>query len=214
MIVVPCQQHTEDWVRARLGIVTASGAKALLTPGTLKPSAQASAYMARLVAETLTGEPIEEEGSDVMDRGTGMEPQAHKWYEAVKDVKVDEVGFITDDSGRIGCSPDGVISGIKGLEIKCPLAHTHVAYAMDPDALVAKYKAQVQFSLYVTGFESWDLLSYSPVMDPVLVTVNPDAEYRKALVPVLTKFLADMDAALAKMRPAVTARRDANPFLT
>lgn len=211
MIVVNVAQHTDAWIRARLGVVTASGAKSLLTPGTLKPSAQAKAYMARLVAETLTGEPIEEQGSDVMDRGTGMEPEAREWYSRKKGVVVDEVGFITDDAGRIGCSPDGIIGGyvsdeFTGLEIKCPLAHNHVAYAMDPDTLVEKYKAQVQFSLFVTGFASWDLLAYNPVLDPVLVTVAPDPAYVAALKPVLEKFLADMDATLAKMRPTFNAK--------
>jgi len=205
-------QGTEEWKRARLGVVTGSGFKMLLTNKTLKPSEQAAAYMARLVAETLIGEPIEEPGSAFMDRGTEMEPDARSWYSFHRDVDVDQVGFITTDDGRVGCSPDGLVGEDGGLELKCPAAHTHTAYAMDPDSLALDYRGQVQAGLYVTGRSWWDIVSYNPVIEPVLVRVYPDEAYRKALVPVLEKFLADMDAALAKMRPAVSARRDANPF--
>ncbi len=213
MILVDCQQGTEEWKRARLGVVTASGADSLLSPKTLKPSAQAAGYMARLIAETILGEPLDDVSSQYMERGTDLEPEARKWYEWEKDCDVEQVGFITTDDGRLGCSPDGLVGADGGLEIKCPAAHTHVAYSMDPDSLVAAYRSQVQVSLLVTGRAWWDLLSFNPVIPPVVVRVLPDESYRAAFVPVLKKFLADMDAALAKMRPAVAAKRDSNPFL-
>lgn len=212
MIVVKCEQGTDAWRKARLGVVTGSGFASLLTNKTLKPSEQAKAYMAKLVAETLIGEPIEEPGSAFMDRGTEMEPEARGWYEFAQGVDVEQVGFITTDDGRVGCSPDGLVGEDGGLELKCPAAHTHAAYAMDPDALVLAYRGQVQAGLYVTGRAWWDIVSYNPVMEPVLVRVLPDPTYRAALEPVLAKFLADMDAALARMRPAVSARRDSNPL--
>lgn len=212
MICYDFPQGSDAWKKARLGVVTASGADSILTPGTLKPSKQAAPYMARLVTETLLGAPLDDVSSQFMDRGTQMEPEARKWYGWDRDCDVAQVGFITTDDGRLGCSPDGLVGEDGGLEIKCPAAHTHVAYNMDPDSLVAAYRTQVQVSLLVTGRAWWDILSFHEDLPKVVVRVYPDDAYRAAFLPALTKFLADMDAALARMRPAVTARRDSNPL--
>ena len=205
MIVHRCQQGTEEWKALRLGVVTGSGFDEILTPATLKPSKAADAYLARLVAETLIGAPVDEMSSAWMERGTEMEPRARVWYEITRDVAVEQVGFITRDDGRVGVSPDGLVGDDGGLELKVPAANTHVAYALNPGALTAKYRGQVQAALYDTGRKWWDIASYNPSIDSVVERVTPDPAYLAALVPALDAFLARLDAALARLRPTLTA---------
>jgi hypothetical protein len=44
-----------------------------------------------------------------MEYGSGTEEEARNWYAFQHDVEVQQVGFITTDDGRLGCSPDGLI---------------------------------------------------------------------------------------------------------
>ena len=140
-----------------------------------------------------------------MDRGTEMEPRARGWYEIVRDVTVAQVGFIARDDGRVGVSPDGLVDDDGGLELKVSNAATHVAYALNPGTLTAKYRGQVQAALYVTERKWWDIASYNPCIEPVVERVLPDPAYIAAFVPALDAFLARLDAALARLRPTLTA---------
>ena len=119
------------------------------------------------------------------------------------------VGFILTDDGRVGCSPDGLVGEDGGLELKCPSPAKHVSYLLDEQELVDEYTHQVQGCLYVTGRAWWDLMSYYPGMEPVIVRVEPNAEYQKALGNALATFLADLDAAKAKLGITDTVHAEA-----
>jgi len=82
-----------------------------------------------------------------------------------------------DESKKVSASPDGLIPAIKkGLEIKCPKLSTHLKY-LDDGILPTQYIPQVQGSLYVTGYDTWDFLSYYPGQDPLLLTIERDEKY-------------------------------------
>jgi hypothetical protein len=110
------------------------------------------------------------------------------------EVEVEEVGFITDDKGRYGCSPDGLILPNKGLEIKCPSLSVFVGYVLG-GKLPTEYKVQVQASLFITGLEQWDFFAYYPDMKPFQVTVEPDMKFHEILKEELERFCADLDKA-------------------
>lgn len=187
MIVYNVEQGSQDWINLRLGIPTASCFSKLLTPKTLKPSASADAYACELVAEELTGEPLDAASTGFMERGTGMESQAAAWYEFENDVEVQKVGFITNDDKTIGCSPDDLVGDKGGLEIKCPSAGQHVQNIFN---MGIKYKLQVQGCMLITGREWWDILSYNPCIRPVSIRVVRDEECISALADVLTAFIS------------------------
>ena len=211
MIVHAAEQGSPEWRAARLGVVTASEFNEVLTPGKLLP-AKGDAYLARLVAETLLGAPVDEVSSDFMKRGTEMEPLARDHYAWTRSVTLERVGFITRDDGRVGASPDSLVGEDGGLEVKVPSAPVHVSYMLDPSRLADAYRGQVQGCLYITGRKWWDLMSWNPALPEVCVRVYPDPAYLAALAPALTAFLSRLDAALAALRPGVDAARDANPF--
>ena len=185
MRIIDCEQGTDEWLAARLGIPSASMyGKIITTQG--KWSTQADSYINQLVAEVLTGERTPVYQNEHMTRGTELEPEARRMYEFISDNKVDEVGFCMHDTLEAGASPDGLIGDDGGLEIKCPAASTHVEY-LRGDTLPSKYKQQVMGCLWITGREWWDFMSYYPNMKPLIVRVECDEEYIAELEKCVTK---------------------------
>jgi len=192
MIIEPYEQHSEDWVRAHGGIPTASQFGRILTP-TGKPSDQAVKYMYELLAFDLT-EKYESSGSTMwMEHGTNTEPEARLYYQLLTDREVTQVGFIYKDERKlVGCSPDGLVDAINGgLEIKCPKASTHVSYMLAQD-MPTVYIPQVQGSMWITGRENWDWLSYHPDMPPVLLRVLRDNQYIAKLDTAVNCFIEQL----------------------
>lgn len=179
------EQGTIEWMQARLGIPTASQFDRIITAKKLKPSSAQTKYRAELLAEWLLGQPLEWGTSAWMERGVDLESEARRYYELQEDADVRRVGFVTHENGLVGGSPDGLVGDDGILEIKCPAAHTHVAYMLgeDPD-----YIGQVQGYMWLTERDWTDVLSYNPHLPPVINRVHRDEKYAEALVPELEKF--------------------------
>jgi len=197
VIVVDCEQRTPEWYEARRGVITASEFDKIVTPAKLERSTQAAAYRWRLLAEWLTGKSHENGFTrDWIDRGSELEPEARRYYEALTDREIKEVGFIyRDESKRVGCSPDGLmeVNGKfeRGVEIKCVLPNTHVGYLL-AGTLPRELILQVQGSMFVTGLKQWDFLAYHIDMQPLLLTVKRDQRTMDALQIALDDFIATM----------------------
>jgi hypothetical protein len=185
MIIHDVEQGTPEWFELRLGIPTASRFKDIFT-STGKPAAGADGYMYSLLAELVAGKPLESFESEWMRRGTELEPDARAFYELQKDADIQQVGFITNDDNTIGCSPDGM-----GLEIKCPAPHTHMKYLL-AGKCPSEYYPQVQGTMWLCEYESWDFMSYHPDLPPLIVTVKRDDKYINGLEEAITKFLDKM----------------------
>ena len=192
MITLDCEQGSEEWLAARMGVPSASNFRKIL-PSNMKLSTQAPGYRHTLLAELL-GVRAELYQNDAMKRGTELEPEARETYEFVTGATVEQVGFCWRDDGRIGCSPDGLIGEDGGLEIKCPMAHTHVAYLLRGEC-PHDYYPQVQGAMYVcgSGRQWWDFMSYYPGLPPMIVRVERDDEYISALGDALDDFLFKLD---------------------
>ena len=190
-------QYSPEWWAIRRGIPTASGFGKLLTPGG-KPSAQSKQYAYELVAECVAKEEEESfEPSVWMQRGTLLEPEARDWFAMNHRREVKEVGFILNEAGTAGCSPDGLLSEDCGLEIKCPKGSTHVSYLVNKK-LPPAYAAQVHGSLIVSGFREWVFCSYHPAFAPFVISVTPN-DYTAALRVALNKFIVDLEQLKEKM---------------
>lgn len=185
MKILNHKQGSHKWLKSRLGKPSASNFDKLITT-TGNPSASAEQYINRLIAEKLTGESAPHFMSDAMTRGIELEPEAKMYFEMSKPVTCGETGFILDDSGDFGCSPDLVIYDngedtiIGGCEIKVPLDHTHVAN-MRRKLMPKKYYQQVQGCMMICEVESWWFMSYHPIMEAMVVEVKRDDEFIKKL---------------------------------
>lgn len=192
MITLEIKQGTEEWFKARCGIPTASNFDSIITTKG-EPSKQREKYLHQLVAERVTGRAVEGYKNLAMERGQELESEARSLYEIINDVTVKQVGIAyKDDSCKVGCSPDGLVSDDGCLEIKCPEAHTHVGYLL-AGVLPTNYFQQVQGQLYVTG-RSWvDFMSYYPGLKPLIVRVERNEEFIAKLNKEIALFCADLE---------------------
>lgn len=184
---VKCDQGSDEWFQARLGKITGSIVEKVVTK-TGKRSASLDEVVNRAVAELIIGEPDETFQSDAMIRGSNMEERALAFYNYVYNFSFQPCGFLlaTDEKGNdlgYGVSPDGIMPGL-GLELKCPLAHTHLAY-LSKQELPDKYTQQVQAALMVTDFEKWIFGSYHPSFPCVKVEVPRDEKLIQVMRPLV-----------------------------
>lgn len=215
MIVTDYPQGSQEWLQARLGIPTSSCFDKLLTPtGKVSESEGVKSYAARLVAESVLGEPIDSlDGLPVIERGHDLEAKAAEWYEweYAPGVTLREVGFCLTDDRRAGASPDRLADEDGLVEIKCPMAHTFAGYAMEPDTLRKKYEAQCRGQLWVTGREWCDLVAWNPVMGGVVVRILPDPKWDAAIAEAIGKLWIRLKEGRQKFRHVFEARAG-NPF--
>lgn len=186
-IEVKSDEGREEWLRMRLGVACSSEFHKIITPQKRDLSDQSPAYMHRLLAEWMTGEPVEnaeDNNTEWMDRGNDLEDQAINAYEGLADVKTQRGGFITTDDGLIGCSPDRLIGDDGDLEIKCPLIHTQVGYALKAP-VDKKYMIQLQGRMMIHGRQYIDIFSFHPRLIIPAIRVPRDeafiSDLRRAL---------------------------------
>lgn len=181
-------QRTSEWFAARLGKITASSVSDLLVSGRGKDQEfgkTAIAYMYKKVAEILTGK-CESISGVPLQWGIEHEEEAIEFYKELTGRDVVQVGFmIHPDHEMIGCSPDGLV-GEGLIEVKCPYtSSTHTEALTNntiPEKWKAKYYAQVQMQLWVTGAKWCDWVSYDPRMiddnnKMVIVRYERDEEF-------------------------------------
>ena len=195
-------QGSDAWQQLRLGIPTASRFDEILTPSQRKYSKAARKYIWELLAEEIMGEPIDKPTTFAMERGTDLEPDARSWYAFDHDVAVETVGFVTNDEGTVGASPDGLVNLDGGLEIKCPGAIRHMENLFGKDVANT---GQVQGNIWVCERDWWDVVSYHPNLPPVVTRIYRDAEYIEDLEAAMRQFLED----LAEAREYIKALGDA-----
>ena len=176
-ILTDFEQCSSEWWAIHRGLPTASSFDRIITPVKGEASAGQVKYMDELIADMIchkwSQEP--EYTSIAMQNGIACEPSARAWYAFENDVEVREVGFCLSDCGRYGCSPDGLVGEVGGIEIKCPDLKTHIGYLRE-GRLPNEYKCQVHGSLAVTGYAWWDFISYSPAVEipHLVIRVVPD----------------------------------------
>lgn len=211
-------QGGQEWLQMRAGIPTASDGDRIITP-TGKPTAESTSekYRFELLAERITGQPaIEAPKLWWADRGKELEAQARSGYEFDRDVEVQPVSFITDDLGRWGCSPDGLV-GTDGLvEFKAPNCADHMAILMKSGVAFKKYGIQCQFQLFVCQDRGYvDLSSYFPGLPQAIIRIERDRAFQKLLDGEVAAFSEKLEAMYAEVIAngwSVQWSRRANPM--
>jgi len=203
MIISNCLQLSESWFIEHAGIPGASSMDKIIT-STGKRSTQRKDYMYKLAAESMLG--VRESGytNAAMEEGTAREEESRDYFSFLYDVEVHQVGMCYKDEQKLFlCSPDGLIKDgdawLYGLEMKNPLAKTHVEY-LDKKVLPTKYFVQVQTSLFVTGLEYWYFMSYYPGLDPFIIRVYQDFDFHKLLEKELNTFCAELAQLIGRLK--------------
>ena len=199
MIIHRCEQGTSEWLRLRAGIPTASQFDRIVTPkGALSKSADG--YMHELLAERMLHEPLVKAVTMWMERGSQHEAEAVAYYEMERNLETMPVGFVTNDEGTIGASPDRLVNADGLLEIKVPSPGVHVGYLLAEHGAGHDYRAQAQGQLWITGREWVDVMSYCPGLPEALVRFTRDEEYIAALARAVSEFSARLEAEARKFR--------------
>lgn len=196
-------QGTEEWFTIRIGKVTASRVADVIAKTKSGYSASRDNYMAQLVCERLTNQKAEGFTNAAMQHGTETEPLARAAYEALKDVLVDEVGFVPHPAIQMaGASPDGLVGDDGLIEIKCPNTATHIDTLLS-ETVPTKYYTQMQFQLACTGREWCDFVSFDNRLPEELQLfikrVPRDDTYIKLMEAEIVQFLAELDDKINKL---------------
>lgn len=197
MKIIQCEQRTNEWYAARLGVPSASSFDEIVTMKG-EPSKSAEKYMFKLAGEKVSGVAEESYQNASMQRGCELEDEARQLYQIMNDCVVDQVGFCISDEGY-GCSPDGFVGDDGMIEIKCPSISTHVKYLID-GKLPSDYFQQVHGQLLVTGRKYCDFVSHYPGLKPLIVRVYPDTEFIARLQNELKKFVAKLNQTIERIK--------------
>jgi YqaJ-like viral recombinase domain len=198
MQIIDCEQGSEDWLRARMGIVTASEFKTII--GVKKDAREKvtrDTYMRKLAGELLTGEPMENYQNAHMERGKVQEDEARDLYALLAGIDPQRVGFIRN--GNAGCSPDSLIGANGGLEIKTALAHIQIERLLRGE-FPAEHRAQVQGNIWLAEREWWDFASYSPKLPLFVKRVYRDDGYIATLSGAVNAFNEELATIVASIR--------------
>lgn len=202
MIVLDCEQNSQEWMEARAGIPTSSCFGQIVTPKQGKASAQAQKYLYTLAGERIAGVKADSYNGFWMERGLEIEAEARNLFQVIRDVEVKQVGLVYPDERKLwACSPDGLME-LEGLEIKCPAMHTHVGYLLAGE-LPADYIPQIQGSMLITGFMAWWFMSYYPGLPPLMIKVKRDNEFCAKLKVALEEFCQRLDEVEGQLRRMV-----------
>jgi hypothetical protein len=191
--IVNVQQGSDAWLRVRMGIPTASQFDRILTSKTRKPSASQAKYLCELLAERVLGQPIDNATTEFMHRGSMLEERAVGYYEFTTGLATESVGFITDDDGRWGCSPDRLVGERGMLEVKCLAAQNHMGALLG--MFDDEYVSQCQGQLWVAGRDWVDNLFWSPSMPARIVRFHRDDEHIDTLSEAVRSFCDRLDEA-------------------
>ena len=189
-------QGTTAWAALRAGIPTASEFEKIVTPKG-EPSASAHKYMCKLLAERISGQPIDGFTSEWMARGSEMEHKAVEAWEFVSDCTTERIGFVTTDDGKAGASPDRLIveRPAEIMEVKCPSLPVHVQYllAAAGKGIDKEYKIQTQGQLFICEKEINTLISFHPDIKGAEVRLNRDEVFITTLQKRLAEFIAVLE---------------------
>jgi exodeoxyribonuclease (lambda-induced) len=204
MRTLDCLQGSTEWLRARLGVATASRAADALS--VLKSGAPAKArmdYAMELAFERVAGQPLDRAVTTAMNRGSELEPDARAAYEARTGILVDQMGFALHDTLQAGASPDGLIGADGLLEIKCPFGQDRIARIWATND-VSDYVAQVEWQMWILGRQWCDVAIYDPRlshagMELLIVRHHMTATAEQELdakVPDFLALVADIEATI------------------
>ena len=196
--VIDVEQGSEEWLRLKLSIISASEFKRAISKGqTFK----------NYLVEKVTGailDKVEVIELENFDWGHEQEESARTLYEFIKGDRVDLAGIgVLDDSGYIGASPDGLVGTSGCIEVKSPAASKKHVEAM-LYGMPSEHKPQIQGVMWVWEREWCDFISYDPrfpTKEIYIERVHRDDKYiNDVLEPKVNEAALTFEAAMEKLK--------------
>lgn len=165
MIFHRAPQGSQDWLDARVGVITASRFKDARDK--LKndaPSKASLAYAFDVARERAGGSAPAVFQNAAMRLGTEQEPVARARYEADTGKLVHEVGFAKTEDGKFGVSVDGLIGDDGVWECKTMVSSATMFDAV-VDGNLGEYMDQCNGAMWLLGRKWVDLSLWVPDLD-------------------------------------------------
>jgi len=193
MIIVDCNQNSDEWFDLRLGNPWASSVHKIITPSG-QPSKQSQAYMDRLFDQIISGERRESWYNEDMARGHEREQESIDQWQFENDTEIERVGIVfKDDKKLFHCSPDGIIPSMKmGFETKDALPHIQ-RERLKSNKIEGPHWIQCQMSIFVCDYDAWIYQSYCRNMPTLTVKLEPDTQFIMKLESALYKFCGELN---------------------
>lgn len=200
------EQGTREWRIARMPYVTASDVAKAMAKGS---GATRANYMAKMLCEELSGQPVNGYKSSFMQNGNDHEPIARRAYELITGKTVQTVGFAYLPDERLGASSDGLVDDDGEIEIKNVIPAEQIRM-LTTRKIKSEYLKQIQTQLYVYDRKWCDFISqslgddeYGRLPDHLrycIIRVERDEETIAEIRKEVAKFHAEKDALKLKLQ--------------
>lgn len=201
MIISPHVQRSPEWIQERLGLPTASGFHAIITPtGKLCEGKTRQTYMRTLLVEWLFGQPYDPMQSQWMQRGNALEDEARDWLSLKLDADIVTCGLVLRDDRRCGASPDGFVGSVpskRHVELKVPNAVKHLGYILD--GIDSEHRVQLMGQMWVCETEAVEFGSYNPDLRGFHATIERDDKFIASLGMAVGIFCDQLDTAKERL---------------
>lgn len=160
MKILNLQQRSEEWFKARLGVITGSRASNVFKSNNLT-------LVDEMIAERMTQSVEESFTSKAMEHGILFESEALKSYNERTKNSAQEIGFcVHDNYDWLAISPDALIFrdniAVGAVEIKCPSSKKHIEYIRQ-NKIPNEYKYQIfHYFIVIETLQFLDFCSYDP----------------------------------------------------
>src|SRR5580692_6655166 len=164
-MLVDVIQQTPEWLKMRVGAITASRLADVMAK--LKKGGDSQArknYKVELVCERITELKYEHYVSPAMQWGIDNEPLARNAYEVETGIETQPGGIALHDRIKwLMASPDGLVGEDGLVEFKCPTTATHIEY-ISAGVVPPEYHWQMLCQMACSGRQWCDFVSFDPRM--------------------------------------------------
>lgn len=189
-------QGGDEWYAARLGLLTASEMKFIITPAKLQyaQNDKEKSHLYELLAQRINQYVEPHYIGDDMLRGQGDEFHAKIAYND-KYAGVQDCGFITNDKFgfTLGYSPDALVGDDGLIECKSRKQKFQVETIL-ANEMPDEFKIQVQTGLLVSERKWIDFVSYCGGMPMLTLRIESDEKVQTAIIAAATTFHTKLDA--------------------
>jgi hypothetical protein len=202
--ILDVAQGSDEWLRARIGLATASCFADIIAQSRTKGQEATSRrnLRIRLACERFTSAVEPTFKSAAMRQGTEREPEALLGYEVRTGYLLNRVGFCRHDTLQAGASPDGLVGDDGCVEAKCPEPAAHFA-SLESSREPSQYTAQIQGVMWVCGRSWCDFISFCPSFGRhslIVRRIARDQPYIDALAAQVAVFLDEVDDTVKRLQ--------------
>jgi len=187
-------QGSEEWFKARCGVITASEMKNIITPKyKIANNAKTKTHAFEMAAQRITNYVEPSYINDDMLRGCADEVIARNLYND-NFAEVKEVGFIVNSEHGfdLGYSPDGLVGEEGLIEIKSRLQKYQIQTIANWE-VPSDHDIQIHTAMLVSGRKWIDYIQYSGGLPMAVIRVEEDQEKQGIILEAVKLFNKDVE---------------------